>query len=227
MTEKREVKDGPGGILEVRTGGSPKAETVDGTEVKPGDVLVIAGSIGQLGARALLEARKEELSTWFSPEYMEQALLNSEKQLGGVLDVLKGCEESFGISGVQAVGEGGIFRAIWELSGEYGVGVSFSLHCIPIWQWVIEVCERCGVNPYRLWCGNCLLLAAQRGWQLAQALKGMGIEAEVIGAVEGGIARKIVHRDETGYLERPREDELYRLLGKDTATQMMENVIGE
>ena len=58
MTEKREVKDGPSGILEVRTGGSPKAETVDGTEVKPGDVVVIAGSIGQLGARALLEARK-------------------------------------------------------------------------------------------------------------------------------------------------------------------------
>lgn len=195
--------------------------------VKPGDALVVAGSIGQLGARILLEARKEELSAWLSPEYRKQALLNREKQPGEALDLLRAWGDRFAITGVQAVGEGGIFRAIWELSGEYSVGVSFSLRCIPVRQWVIEVCECCGVNPYRLWCGNCLLLAAQRGWQLAQELKEMGIEAEVIGAAEGGIARKIRHGDETGYLERPREDELYRLLGKDAAKQRMETVVWE
>lgn len=195
--------------------------------VKPGDVLVVAGSVGQIGGRVLLEAEKKLLSSWFSPEYIDRILQNWEEQPVEAALFQRKYKEAFGIHGVQPVEEGGILRAVWELSGRYNVGVSFSLPSIPVRQWVIEVCEHCEANPYRLWSGNCLLLAAEHGWQMAQTLKAWGIEAEVIGAVEDGIARKICHDEEIGYLERPREDELYRLLGREAAKPFMNTVMQE
>lgn len=193
-------------------------------EVLPGDVLVVAGSIGQIGIRTLLAAKKEWFSPWFSPAYLEAVRLSREKEIEGTKILQE--KEKFGITGMQAVEEGGIFRAVWDFSGERNVGLSFFLRRIPVKQQVIELCERCGANPYRLWCGNCLLIAAREGLQLAQALKEQGIEAEVIGAVEEGIARKIRHGEEIGYLERPREDELFRLLGREETEKIREKITG-
>ena len=76
-------------------------------------------------------------------------------------------------------------------------------------------------NPYRLWCGTCLLLTADNGGRLAEACGAWQITAAVIGTVEAGSARKICHGEVTGYLERPREDEVVRLLGRERAQQLL------
>lgn len=190
-----------------------KQPIVPEMKVQPGDTLVVAGSIGQEGVRRLLEAKKEWFAPWFSPGYLESVRSYQEKDIDEKKILRE--KERFGITGLHAVDEGGILGAVWDFSEERGIGVSFSLHQIPIKQHVIELGERCGANPYRLWCGNCLLIAARRGWQLVQALTEQGIEAQVIGAVQEGIARTIRHGGEIGYLERPKEDELFRLLRRE------------
>lgn len=195
-----------------------------GEKVKPGDLLVVAGSIGQAGIRRLLETKKEWFVPWFSADYLDRIWRDEELSFQKVEAEME--LGAYGITGRHAVDEGGILRAVWDFSGEKGVGVSFSLRRIPVKQHVIELCERCGANPYRLWCGNCVLMAVQEGWQLVQALKDRGMEAEVIGAVQSGIAREIRHGEEIGYLERPKEDELFRLLGREEAEKRRKKICG-
>lgn len=174
-----------------------------------GEDLVVVGTIGQTGCRVLLEAKKEELSQRFSASYLQRISEIQELRFSPGTDWLN--EE--GVTAMEPAEEGGIFRAIWDLSGKYPTGVAFRLRSIPVRQHTIEVCEQCGCNPYRLWCGNCLLLTAKNGGQLVEKLSEQGHIASVIGRVTAKTARLILHEEQPGYLERPREDELYRLLG--------------
>jgi len=75
-----------------------------------------------------------------------------------------------------------------------------------------EICERYDLNPYRLFSTGCLLFSADNGGDLVHALKEQGIHAAVIGKVTGGIKRIIDHGESVGYLDRPSEDELYKVL---------------
>lgn len=181
--------------------------------MEPGEDLVVIGSIGQTGTRILAEAGRKKLSQWFSESYLQEVMEYQENDVQKVFSSLPG----WGVTALEPAGEGGIFKAVWDLSGRYRTGVVFRLCRIPILQGTIEICERWGCNPYRLYCGNCLVAAAYNGGQAAERCNEAGITAAVIGQVMPGIAREILHGEETGYLERPTEDELYRVLGRENA----------
>ena len=177
--------------------------------MKPGQDLVAAGAAGLKGTKALTAGCFAQLSPWFSRSYLENILKEPETDLLQYKDLLK----DLGAGEMELAGEGGILKAIWDLTGACRVGAEFSLRRIPIKQETIEICERLQVNPYRLFSSGCLVFAADYGGRIAEALEERGIPAAVIGRVTEGIARKI-QGEETGYLERPREDELVRILGR-------------
>lgn len=189
--------------------------------MKPGQDLVIAGYIGQAGARIITCAREEELRQWFSKDYIEQIKTNRNVEaLTGNLEQWR----EFGATECEPIGEGGVYTALWNLSGAYKVGIEFQLLQIPIKQETVEVCERYDINPYRLYSENCVLLVADNGGHLVRALEEKGIPAVVIGRVNTGIKREILHgrpgtvsTDEAeeegrGYLDRPARDELYKVV---------------
>ena len=118
---------------------------------------------------------------------------------------------SSGATEWEYIEEGGILAALWNLSGAYGRGITFSLLNFPVRQEIIEVCELLDLNPYRLWSGECVLMAADHGEDLVADLAADGIRAKVIGKVEKGIARKMTGVGGTCYLERPQPDEIYKL----------------
>ncbi len=187
-------------------------------KAEPGQDLVVAGPVGQIGTRALLHAKRDRLSQWFADSYLSEISQHREPDIQSILP----CLYRWGATAFQEVGEGGILKAIWGLSGGCHVGVSFYLEQIPIKQEVIEICERCGGNPYRLYCGNCLVAVAWKGEALVERCARTGIKAAVIGQIMPGITREIRHGEETGYLERPTEDELCRILGRDLASCLVE-----
>ena len=76
----------------------------------------------------------------------------------------------------------------------------------------MEICEEFGLNPYRLYSRDCGVLAAPNGGRLAERLQREGIPAAVIGRVKRGIAREILSEEGVAYLERPREDEMWKVL---------------
>ena len=177
--------------------------------MRAGQDLAVAGYAGLAGTLALAEARSQELSLFFSDEYME-------KIAGCRTLILEKRDAAFwrglGASEWEPVGEGGILTAIWNLSGAYETGVEFSLRKIPLRQETVEVCERLELNPYRLYSEGCYLLAADNGGQLVEKLAGEGIFAQVIGRVKDGIAREMIVQDGRGFLERPQPDEMWKVL---------------
>lgn len=57
---------------------------------------------------------------------------------------------------------------------------------------------------------GCMLMAAEHGNELEEALEREGIPAAVIGRVTGGRDRVIINDDEKRFLEPSKTDELYK-----------------
>lgn len=119
--------------------------------------------------------------------------------------------EALGATEWEEAGEGGIYTALWNLSGAYGTGFSVDLRKVPVKQGTIEVCERFGLNPYRLLSDGCVVLVSDNGGGLVRCLEAEGTAAAVVGEVRAGIAREITYGEVRGFMERPREDEFRRL----------------
>lgn len=172
--------------------------------MKPGQDLVVAGFAGWAGTCEIVKIKREELKAWFSEDYLNEIT-------GSIAEENRIDWASLGAAEWEPAGEGGILKAIWDLSGAYGTGVEFSLRDIPVRQATVEICERFELNPYRLYSGGCSLLAADNGGRLVEKLAGMQIPAKVIGKVNRGIAREMIVDDGRGFLERPQPDELNKV----------------
>ena len=119
-----------------------------------------------------------------------------------------------GVSAMHDVTEGGIFGALWEMAEASGVGLEIDLKKIPIRQETVEVCEFFGVNPYLLISSGCMLMAAQDGNHLVRELEKAGIKATIIGKATAGNDRVLLNEDERRFLEPPKTDELYKVIGR-------------
>ena len=177
----------------------------------PGQDLVIAGVIAKEGAKAALKQKREVLESRFCGAFLRKLEESLEEKLNLNPEVLL----SLGATEWEEVKEGGILAALWNLSGAYEQGISFSLLKIPVRQEIIEVCELFDLNAYRLRSGECMLIAADHGGNLVYGLEAMGIRAAVIGRVEPGISRKMTGAGGTGVLERPQPDEILKITEED------------
>ncbi len=175
--------------------------------LQAGQDLVVAGYAGLAGTVKLAEAAKEELSRWFSDEYMEEIA-----DAAPLCPVSPEFWRSCGAAEWEPAGEGGILTAIWNLTGAYETGVEFYLRQIPMRQETVEVCERLELNPYRLYSRGCVLLTADNGGQLVRILAEKYIPAQVIGRVNKGIAREMIVQEGRGFLERPQPDEITKVI---------------
>lgn len=185
-----------------------RIERLNTGRMEPGQDLVVAGYAGLKGTQLLAEAKAEVLRQWFTPSYMEEIRTISAP----VLNPDPAWMEAIEATEWEQIEEGGIFTALWNLSGGYERGVSFTLRKIPLRQETVEVCERFELNPYRLMSGDCLLLVTDNGGRTVERLRQQGILAAVIGYVNNGISREIIHEESRGYLERPQRDELWKVL---------------
>lgn len=177
----------------------------------PGQDLVIAGAIAKEGAQAALKQKRELLESRFCGAFLRKLEESMEEKLNLNPEILM----SLGATEWEEVKEGGILAALWNLSGAYEQGISFSLLKIPVRQEIIEVCELLDLNPYRLRSGECMLIAADHGGNLVYGLEAMGIRAAVIGRVEPGISRKMTGAGGIGFLERPQPDEIQKITEED------------
>ena len=175
--------------------------------LQAGQDLVVAGYAGLAGTVKLAEAAKEELSRWFSDEYMEEIA-----DAAPLCPVSPEFWRSCGAAEWEPAGEGGILTAIWNLTGAYETGVEFYLRQIPMRQETVEVCERLELNPYRLYSWGCVLLTADNGGQLVRILAEKHIPAQVICRVNKGIAREMIVQEGRGFLERPQPDEITKVI---------------
>lgn len=177
--------------------------------MNPGQDLVMAGYAGLKGSRILAEERKEVLLEWLSGDYIDSRLGETEART--VQELEPEFYSRMGATEWEPVGKGGILAALWNISGAYETGIWFVLRKIPVRQVTIEICERLDLNPYRL-LSDGMLLVTDHGEDLVKRLEQEQIDSAVIGKVMSGIKRLIDTGEGTAFLDRPREDELNRVL---------------
>jgi hydrogenase maturation factor len=75
----------------------------------------------------------------------------------------------------------------------------------------VEICEFFDLNPYLLISSGSMLIAADRGSDIVDALKKQGIEAAVIGRATADNDKVVYYGEEKRFLEPPKCDELYKI----------------
>lgn len=179
--------------------------------VRPGQDLVVTKWVGLEGTAILAKERKKGLLTRY-PGY----LIEKAEGFGDWLSVSEEAEIAVanGVCGMHDCSKGGIFAALWELAEGAGVGLEVDLKKIPLRQETVEICEFCNCNPYELLSGGSLLLSAEDGERLAETLMEKGIPAVVVGKVIDSNDRILHNEEETRFMDRPRKDEIFRILSR-------------
>lgn len=162
---------------------------------------------GLEGTTILAKDKEAELLSRYPADLVESA-----KELIEHISVVKEAKiaREYGVAAMHDITEGGVFGALWEMAEASGVGLSVDLKKIPLRQETVEICEFFDLNPYMLMSSGCMLMAADHGNELAEALNREGIPAAVIGRLTEGRDRVIVNEDERRFLEPPKTDELYK-----------------
>ncbi|MEY8338576.1 AIR synthase-related protein [Lachnospiraceae bacterium 62-35] len=176
--------------------------------MKPGQEIVAAGFAGMAGAQMIAREKQEELKLHFSSSYIEGIYKDRIRKTDRNLEQWK----QSGATEWEPAGEGGILTALWNLSGAYDVGIEVTLRQIPVKQDTIEICEYYDLNPYRLFSEGCFLLIGDYGGRLVQKLRQEGISSAVIGQVTEGNKMEILMEEGIACLERPRADELEKVI---------------
>ena len=157
--------------------------------------------------QALWECR-EALEKRFPPGFLRQA---GEMEAGLFAGREAALAWEWGANYVQAVGEGGVKAALWEMAKILECGVDVDLKALPIRQETVEICEYLGLNPYQLSSTGSLLITAPEGEALAGELAAAGIPAAVVGRLTDNNDKILRSGEEVQYLDRPAPDELRKI----------------
>lgn len=174
---------------------------------RPGQELVLTKWIALGGTAALAEKFEEKLHGRYPFSLIDRAK-EFERLTSAARDAR--AITHFGASPMHALGQGGIFGALWELAEHAGVGLEVDLKKIPVKQETIEICEFFDINPYGLYSAGSLLVGTDRAEALAAELADWGIPASVIGRVTGSNDRVIRNGGDCRFLDRPGQEEWYR-----------------
>ena len=199
------------GLGAVSAGGDPAGHTV--RAAAPGQDVVLSKWIGLEGTAYLAKCCRDRLLSRY-PAYLVDEAADFDRFLSVLPEAATAVES--GVCAMHDASEGGIFAALWELAEGAGVGLTIDLKKLPLRQETVEICEHCGVNPYEMLSGGCLVMTAEDGPGLTANLNAHGIPAVVVGKVTDSNDRILVNEDEVRYMDRPKIDELYRFFSDNT-----------
>ncbi len=180
--------------------------------VTPGQDVVISKWVGLEGTVRLAGRYAKQIRTRYPGHMIDRAVAYGE-YLSIIPEAATAAKSN--VSALHDVSTGGIFAALWELAEGADVGLNIDLKKIPIKQETIEICEFFGVSPYELLSGGCLLMTADDGESLVQALNKEQIPAVIVGKITDGKDRVIMNEEEKRYLERPKNDTYIQITCKE------------
>lgn len=198
-------------VLSVTGVGKVKRDALVTTSgAKPGMDLIATKWIGLEGTSIIAAEKKDELLQKFPADFVERAI-GFNSMLSVVQDGL--IAAGAGAAAMHDVTEGGIFGALWEMGAASDVGLSVDIEKIPIKQESVEICDYFDIDPYCLISSGSMLIAAENGLRVVDALESAGIHAAVIGRTDDSKQRVVHYDGQTRYLEPPEADEFHKVLG--------------
>ena len=198
-------------VVSVTGVGKVRRDSMIGTSgAKPDTDLVVTKYIGLEGTSIIAAEKKDELLQKFPAEFVENAI-SCKNMISVVQDGL--IAAGAGAVAMHDVTEGGIFGALWEMGEASGVGLSVDIERIPIRQETVEICDYFDIDPYCLISSGSMLIAAERGDRIVDALEEKGISASIIGRTNDTRDRVVHYDGQTRFLEPPAADEFHKVLG--------------
>lgn len=203
------VEDMPKPIAHITLIGQTKYN-VSSNNIKPEMDVVMAQTIAIGGTAVLARKYIDKLHEKFSKVFVKDCI-----NLKNYINIKEAAFIALenGAAAMHSVSDGGVFSAIWELASSADLGITVSIPDIPVWQETVEVAEVFDINPYMLDGTGALLIVSNNGQRIVDKLNEKGIYASVIGQITDSKDRIAVNGDEVRYLEPPKTDEIYRLLG--------------
>ncbi len=194
------------GIVINTTGIGVAARPIPDAGLRPGDFLLVTGTVGDHGM-AILSARNE------LP--LEAPI---ESDVAPLWPALMEAIETGGITAMKDPTRGGLAAALNEMAKKSGVGVEVEEEAIPVRPEVRGLCELLGISPYELACeGRAVLgVAPEKLEEVLVALRKhpLTAEAKVIGWATTEYPGKVILRTAVGgrrFLEMPLGDPLPRI----------------
>lgn len=187
-----------------------KDKMVSSAGAKAGQEIIMTKYAAIEGTAAIAKEQEEELCTRYPKSFIKDA--QDLIKLYSIVEDAKIARE-FKVSAMHDVSECGVYGALWELAAASKVGLEIDLAKVPIKQHTVEICEYFDLNPYMLRGGGSLLIVADQGSAIVDALHNAGIEAEVIGHITDNQDKVVIYGEEADrrFLEPPRRDEIYRI----------------
>lgn len=175
-------------------------------DTRAGQDIVVSRFIGLKGTAILAHEYRDTILERY-PKWICDEAMGFEQYFSTIPEAATAIKS--GVCTLLNVSEGGILAALWELAEGAGVGLTIDLKKLPIRQETVEICNHLNVNPYELWSGGCLLMTAEDGQGLVDALAETGVPAVIVGRTTNSNDRLILNDDEVRYLDRPHADSLY------------------
>ena len=172
----------------------------------------MTGFAGSFGAALIAEKKEEELKNRFPAFLIRQAKTfekdGFEKKAA---EIFEGREEEFGAELIKPLSEGGVFKGLWELGEEAGIGFAVELKKVPIKQETVEICNFVDINPYELMSNGAELILCTDPIAVENELKSHGVNASIIGRTHAEKKRVIYYDDEERFIEPRRGDSILEL----------------
>lgn len=191
-----------------------KSREITGAAAGDGLSLIMTGYAGIEGSFLMASECTGRLQEHFSAELTEQAAL----MFSGMMSVRAAAEALAGLlTGVPlhtvSLSEGGVYAGLWKICEELSCGMRVYFDRIPILQETVEMSNALAVDPYGMQSAGSLLIAAADPGPVLECLDKAGVPAVCIGELVPGNDRILINDDEERFLDRPKTDTLYPVLG--------------
>jgi len=195
-------------------GEAPRDRYVTTGGALPGDALIMTKGAGIEGTAILAR----DLAPVLRGRVGEETLRSAEAMLS-LISVVPEAMKAVEVGGVHSLHdptEGGVLNGIWEMAEAAGVGVTVREEAVPVAPETRLICDALGIDPLKLLGSGSLLISAEAGKadEIVSALKGIDIDASIIGEVKPSHGGRVLVRGdgERVAIEAVDQDHLYRVL---------------
>lgn len=167
-----------------------------------GTSILVLGSIGLKGTMLMAKEGETQLLEHYNLDFIKAAI-EAYENADEVCDLIRLLDECPYLE----VNEGGIFKALWDISCKYLIGFDVDIFDIPVRQDTIEISNFFDINPYEMLSEKCLIALVRGGRSIVNALRDTSIPCAVIGEVTAGRDKLIRHQEGALHL-RPAKDSI-------------------
>ena len=190
-------------------GKGAKKDLLKAANVRPGMDLVVSKWIG-LEAAAILAQECGEFLRGRVPDEMIAEAASFSKYLSVVPEAL--AAKKNGAVLMHDITEGGVLGALWEVAEAGHTGLEIDQAAIPVRKETQEICRAFSIDPLQVMSSGSLLIVAEDGVKITEALRQDGIPSAVVGRTTQSEERILRCGDTVSELTPPEPDALYTAL---------------